>query len=174
MNNPRTNELEELISRALRGELSIDEQQRFMRRLREDATLRQRFEEEKALELLLERAPKLPVPTNFTALVLLAVHKEQREPEKRTVAAWFRLRFARVAIGMAVAVAAGFFVLQQYREAERDQMARSVSAFTEVASVIGSEQTPPTAVFQDFEAIQKLSIPAETELDLELLVALQK
>jgi hypothetical protein len=91
-----------------------------------------------------------------------------------TLAAWFRFRFARVAVGLAAVVAAGFFGLLQYREAEREQIARSVSAFTEVASAIGSEQTPPVAMFQDFEAIQKLSIPQETELDLELLFALQK
>ena len=174
MNDPETNDPEELISRALRGKLTEREKQRFQQRLQGDSAIRARFEEEKALERLLDRAPKLSVPTNFTSLVLQAVRKEPRPARKLTLAAWFRFRFARVAVGLAAVVAAGFFGLLQYREAEREQIARSVNAFTEVASAIGSEQTPPVAMFQDFEAIQKLSIPQESELDLELLVALQK
>ena len=146
MNDPGTNDQEELIRRALRGKISEEERTRFERRLREDSALRQQFEEERALERLLERAPKLPVPGNFTALVLQAVRKEQRQFQSKT--SWFRFRFARVAVGMAVVVAAGLFGLLQYREAEREQIARSVSAFTEVASVIGSEQTRPGRSFR--------------------------
>src|SRR5262245_1555022 len=123
MNDPEANHQEELISRALRGKLSKEEKERFQQRLTQDTALRQRFKEEKALDMLLERAPGLPVPTNFTSLVLQAVRKEHRQGKKGTVAGWFRFRFARVAIGLAVVVAAGFFGLLQYREAEREQIA---------------------------------------------------
>jgi anti-sigma factor RsiW len=174
MNNPQTNDLEDLISRALRGKLTKEEQTQFEQRLQADASLRQRFKEEQRLERLLECVPKFPVPTNFTSLVLQAVRREQRQPAKTPGRGWFRFTYARVTTGLAVVLAAGLLVLQQYRQAERNQMARSVSAFTEVASVISSEKTPPTAVFQDFEAIQQLSLPADAELDLELLVALQR
>ncbi len=173
MNDPKANDLEQLINRALQGKLSGEEKQRFEERLSQDAALRARFAEEQALERLLDRAPKLPVPTNFTSLVLQAVRK--KAPIASTPSAgWFRFTFARIATGLAVVVAAGFFAVQQYLQAEREQMARSVSAFTEVAAAINMKATPPTTVFQDFEAIQQLSLPHESELDLELLVFLQK
>ena len=174
MNDPETNDQENLITRALRGQLSQEEQRRFQQRLTADPALQREFEEEKALDSLLEKTPKLPVPTNFTSLVLQAMRKDQGKREKITAAAWFRFRFARVAVGLAVVVAAGFFGLLQYREAEREQTGNSVRALIEVATVIGGEEAAPTAVLQDFEAIQRLSIPQETELDLELLFALQK
>jgi anti-sigma factor RsiW len=173
MNDPKTNDQEELINRALQGKLSSEEKRQFEQQLQADSLLRQRFDEEQALERLLESAPKLPVPTNFTSLVLQAARREQRRPAK-TKSRWFRFTFARVASGLAVAIVAGFFAVQQYRAAEREQMARSVSAFTEVVSVINPEQTAPGSVLQNFDAIQRLSLPHETELDLDLLVALQK
>ena len=171
-NDPKTNDLEELISRALRGKLSAEEQVRFEQRLQQDGGLRQRFEEEKALERLLDQVPPLPVPSNFTALVLRAVREDQRKAVKSGPRSWWRFSFARVAAGLAVVVAAGFFAIQQYREAELEQMTRSVSAFAEVTSAINSEKTPSIALLQDFDAIQKL--PQDGELDLELLANLQR
>jgi anti-sigma factor RsiW len=171
MNDPKTNDLEELISRALRGKLSEEERRRFEDRLNEDAALRERFEEDKALEQLLARAPRLEASSNFTSLVLQAARKETREVRWRGPS-WLRFTFARVAAGLTVVLAAGFFAIQQYRQAEREQMARSLDAFAEVTAVIHSEATPSAAVLQDFEVIQRL--PQEAELDLELLVALQR
>lgn len=172
MNDPKTNDLEELISRALRGKLSTAEQARFEQRLQQDAAIRKRFEEEKALEGLLDRVPQFPVPSNFTNLVLQAVRADQRKAVKSGSRNWWQFSFARVATGLAVVVAAGFFAIQQYRQSEREQMARSVSAFTGVTSAIGSEEAPSIALLQDFDAIQRL--PQESELDLELLANLQR
>ena len=86
----------------------------------------------------------------------------------------FPFRFVRVAAATLALAMMGILGLQQYRNAQRSQMAQSLSAFTEVASVIGSEETPSPAMFRDFEAIEKLSLPREPELDMELLLALQK
>src|SRR5687768_3218980 len=105
MNDPKTNDLEELISRALRGKLSTEEQARFEQRLQQDKTLRKRFEEEKALEGLLSHVPQFPVPSNFTSLVLRAVREDQRKAVKSGPRSWWRFPFARVAAGLAVAVA---------------------------------------------------------------------
>jgi anti-sigma factor RsiW len=174
MSDPKTNDPEELISRALRGNLSREEQQRFEARLAEDNLLRERFEEEQGLERLLQCAPSLPVPSNFTSLALQAVRKDREKTKVATARGWFRFPFVRVGTGLAMVLVAGFFVLQQYRQGEREQMAQSVRAFTEVGKVISSEQTPPTVVFQDFDAIQQLSLPQDADLDLDLLVALQK
>ena len=84
---------------------------------------------------------------------------------------------ARVAGGVAVAALAGVVVLQQYRqtqheEAQRAELAQTVGAFTKAATVIGSGEG--SEVFQNFDAIHRLALPAESELDLELFAALQK
>ena len=177
MNEPRNDDLEDLISRALRGKLTSEEQARFDQRLATDVRLRETFEEERALEKLLDRRASVPVPSNFTALVLQSLHAQsQTQPsiELSRQRGWFRFTFARVSTALTAVAVAGFLALQQYREAQQSEMARTVSAFTEVASAIGAEKVPATTVFQDFEAIRHLSLPAEAEMDLELLVALQK
>ena len=55
----------------------------------------------------------------------------------------------------------------------RQEIARSIASFSQVASAM-SPKEKPALVFRDFEAIQRLAAPADSELDLELLVALQK
>ena len=165
----------ELVAKALKGELSDAEQRQFQQRLESDPALRESFAEEQRLNQLLGRLPNAPVSTNFTSLVLQAVRQEQRRPaHSEGRFGWLRFKFARVAAGVAAVLLVGVVGLQQYRQAQQSEMARSVSAFTEVASAIGSEATPPPEVFQDFEAIERLFIPQEPELDLELLFALQK
>jgi hypothetical protein len=77
-----------------------------------------------------------------------------------------------VAASLAVVLLIASGLLFQYKRTSRAEIARSVGAFTEVASALGSAST--TEVFQEFDALRNLSLPAESELDLELLVALQK
>lgn len=163
-----------LIRRALKKGLSQEEQGQFAQRLRDDPEFRRQYEEERGLESLLARLPDAPVSTNFTSLVLQAVRAEQRKPASSGGRFhWLRFKFTRVAVGLATVAVAALVGLKQYQKSERQELARSVTAFTEVASVMGSRQTPTAEVFRDFEAIHRLSIPQE-ELDLELLVALQK
>lgn len=168
----------EWVAKALKGELTEAEQRQFQQRLQNEPALRAAFEEEQRLEHLIGRLPNVPVSTNFTSLVLQAVRREERRPARSEGRfGWLpflRGPFPRVAAGLAAVLLAGVVGVRQYRQSQQTEMARSVSAFTEVASAIGSEETPPPAVFRDFEAIQRLSIPREPELDLELLFALQK
>jgi anti-sigma factor RsiW len=171
MNKPSDNEINNLITRALRGQLSAAEQRDLDRRLESDAALRDAFEQERALDHILERLPNVPVSTNFTSLVLQSVRTEQRErPSIKNP--WFRFRFARLATGLAVVTIAGVLSVQQYRKAEQQEMVRSVASFSGVASAIGQPDSPQL-VLRDFETIQRFPVPA-SELDLELLVALQK
>ena len=175
MNSPESNDPKELVLRALRGDLSEAQKREFQARLEKDKSLQELFTEEQRLENLIERLPDAPISSNFTSLVLQAARAEERKSiqagERFT---WSQFRFARVAAGLAAVVIAGFVGIKQFQQAEQKQIAQTVGAFTEVATVISTEQASPATVFQDFEAIQQLSLPAESELDLELLVALQK
>ena len=75
--------------------------------------------------------------------------------------------------GLAVFAVAGGLTVHQYRSVQRREMVRSLESFTDVATTMSPEQRPGL-VFQDFETIQKYPIPGDNELDMELLVALQK
>jgi anti-sigma factor RsiW len=172
MNNPDRNDVNELITRALRGQLTDVERAELDRRLQVDHTLRETYDAEAGLEHLLDRVPNIPVSSNFTSLVLQVVRQEQRH-RAGSATPWRRFRFARLATGLAVVAVAGVLSIQQYRKAERQEMVRSVASFTDMAAVMSPEQKPGL-VFQDFEAIQRLTVPSESDLDLELLVALQK
>jgi anti-sigma factor RsiW len=172
MNNSSDNENNELITRALRGQLSLAEQRELERRIDSDPVLREAYEQERALEHILERLPSVPVSSNFTSLVLQSVRAEERQ-RSEVQKPWLRFRLVRLATGLAVVTIAGVLTLQQYRKTEQQDMARSVASFGEVASALNQPESPHL-VFRDFETIQRFPMPADSELDLELLVALQK
>ncbi len=175
MNNPPANDPNDLVTKALRGTLSEEESREFQRRLEQEPELRKSFAEEQNLDRIIERLPNAPLSSNFTSLVLQSIHSEERKPARSTGGwRWTNFRLARVAAGLATFAVAGVLAIKQFRQAEQKEMARTVSAFSEVATAIAPEQTSPATLFQDFDAIQQLSLPAESELDLELLVALQK
>lgn len=173
MKNPDGNEVNELITKALRGELTQAERAELDRRMELNPGLREAYGKEVGLEHLLERLPNSPVPSNFTSLVLRAVRKEDRVQPTAQKFPWVRFRIARLATGLAVVTVAGILSIHQYQKAEEQEMVRSVASFTEVAAAMSPEQRPGL-VFQDFEAIERLTVPTEADLDLELLVALQK
>lgn len=175
MNNLPDNEMNDLITRALQGKLTRDEKREFDQRLTVDATLREAFEQEQSLEQLLDRLPNVPVSTNFTSLVLQSVREQSGESggAKKRWTRFLPFSLTRLAAGLGAVALAGFLSVHQYRKSERQEMVRSVTSFSGVASAIASEESPDL-VFQDFDAIQRYSVPAESELDLELLVALQK
>ena len=172
MSEPNGNETNDLLARALRGELSASEKHEFERRLQAEPALREAWLLEQSLDRALGHLPNIPIPTNFTSLVLQSVRSEQASSESRRTS-WLRLRFPRLAAGLAVIGLAGLLTLDQYRKTQHEEMAQSVGSFTEVASALSPEQKPGLA-FQDFDAIQRYSLPSESELDLELLAALQK
>lgn len=164
----------DLIQKALRGSLNEAEKQAFHAKLARDPALRDIFETEKALEAALQLLPNAPVATNFTTRVLEEARAADRETLSTPPFGWFQFRFARVAAGLAIVTLSAFLGLRQYRDAQRTAIAESVIAFSGVADVIASQKSPPAAVFQDFDAIQRLSLPREPEMDMELLFALQK
>jgi anti-sigma factor RsiW len=171
MNRP---ERGDLIAKALRDELSAAEKHEWTRLLEQDPELRATFAEEQALEHALEALPNVPISSNFTARTLQAALREER-PVRRAWTNPLELLHATFARAVAVAVgvcAVGVAVAVRYQHNERADMALKVRSFTEVASVMGSKKT--SELFQNFEAIQRLPAGSEGDVDLELLVALQK
>ncbi len=165
----------DLIAKALRDELSEAEKREWQQLLEDEPALRGEYAEELALEKALDQLPNVKISTNFTALVLQEAH---RSGESRSFwSGLFRFRFpafAQAAAVFGVIATVGLALGYRYRKTERADMALGVRSFTEVAAAIGSSHGPAADVFANFDAIQRLSMPTDNEVDLELLVALQK
>jgi hypothetical protein len=174
----KTREREYLLNKAVRKSLSEPEEKRWEEMLAGDAALREEFAEELALERALEALPNAPISSNFTSLVVQAALRAERDPERASTRAAWRIQWPwlRFVPAVAVFLLVGSGGLLGYRNhlAKREEMALNVRSFTEVASVVAASEQSPADVFQNFEAIQRLSLPADGDLDMELLVALQK
>jgi len=126
------------------------------------------WQEELALSEALHRLPDVPLSSNFTARVVDAAMRETsteaRRHSWRDLQTWSLARWLpRLAFGLVIG-AAGFFSFQQLQEVQHENMARSVSVLSEVASVPGPE------ALRDFEAIRVLDVsPAADEELLRLL-----
>jgi hypothetical protein len=172
MNRP---EERDLIAKALRDSLSEAEKHEWQQLLESDAELRGRFGEELALDRALEQLPDVKLSSNFTSLAVQAALREPKQRKRWSFPLpWLQPVFARVAAGLIMISVLGISIAHYYRKAERADMALGVRSFTEVASALGNNHAPAAEVFQNFEAIQRLSMPSEGDLDMELLVALQK
>lgn len=167
-------EMNELVARALRGELSAGEKREFERQLKEDAALREMWRAERALENALGRLPNAPVSSNFTHLVVQQVLQPKAKPSPANSRISIRQILGRLAFGTAAVGLICFGALQQRETMQRKEVAQTVNAFHGAARAMGGEEMPSTEVLSNFEAIQQLSLPAESELDMELLVALQR
>jgi anti-sigma factor RsiW len=145
-----------------RRKLSPDEEAELRAWLAANPTARDDWETDAALTRVLDRLPDAPVPSNFTARVLQAVEMEnaaaQRQPESKWKWVWRSLvpktAFAMVVLGI------GLLSFHEARAAKRMQLAKSVAAISEVASLPGPE------ILKDFDAIRQLTPtpPPDTEL----------
>jgi hypothetical protein len=181
MNQPEKNDLAQ---KAARGVVGGDEQQQIDKLLSNDSEFRAVYEEERALQHLLDSLPNAPLSTNFTSLVMQAVARENRQLKAsgtRGIWPWLRWKWSGAAAAALACVAAGVLFYQQQKATARQSMAASLGRFTDMTAALApqtgnaQDQVRPVRLLQDFEAINKLSyVPADSELDLELLVALQK
>jgi hypothetical protein len=122
------------------------------------------WEQEAALNQLLERLPPAPLPSNFTHRVLEAVRAETRSTRSGAHAGWLAVcrRWLpwKAAVAMSVLALCAVLVHHWRQEAERAELARSLEAFSEVAAVSGLD------VFRDFEAIRWLhQLPQDVDAD---------
>jgi ferric-dicitrate binding protein FerR (iron transport regulator) len=160
---------QELITRGAKGGLNRAQREELDRLLQKHPELREAWQLESSLEEALAALPDAPVPSNFTSLV---VHQALREKGKAPRRSWFTLPFPRLVASAAITLLIGLTLFRQNRVAHHREMAETVSEFNQVTLALGSDDAPE--LFANFDAIQRLNLPAESELDLELLAALQQ
>ena len=159
----------ELLQTSWRRKLSAEEEAQLRAWLAAHPEGQADWEEEALLTQQLERLPKAPLASNFTAQVMqkldLELAREDRESRGWNMPQWWRRIVPRLAPALLLAVLAATGVVQ-YQKYQHTQMVDSVRRLTPVASVLQPE------VMQDFDAIQQLRyVPSVS--DEELLAALQ-
>lgn len=163
MNDPLNRSREKL----WRRKPSVAEEAELRSKLADDPESRRDFEVEIALTRELNRLADAPVPSNFTARVMQAVEAgNARAPRgSRLNWSWFFRSLLPKGAFAALAVGAGTFSYHETVLAKREQLAQSVAAVSQVASL------PSPEILKDFDAIQRLT-PTPPP-DQELLALLQ-
>jgi anti-sigma factor RsiW len=150
--------------------LTVEEEARLTASLAKQPEVQANWEEEKMVAELLRQLPDAPVPSNFTAQVLLAVNRGDNSESSSGRWRWWQwfgsLRPAHWPAMAGLVVCVSFFSYHEYRSVERNKLARSVATVSSAAAL------PSVELLQDFEAIHRLS-QASTPVDTELLAALQ-
>ncbi len=166
MTNERTNERWRELS--WRRKLTPAQQAELRAWLAEHPQARADWQAEAALNQALGQLPDAAVPSNFTALVLEAVGRETAAASRQPRLSWLawrrRLRWLPKMAFLAVLLGASLLSYHQVLAFQRAQLARSVVAISDVASL------PSPQILTNFEAIQVLdrTPPADIEL-LQLL-----
>ena len=115
-----------------------------------------------ALRRELEKLPDAPMPSNFTARVMQAIEAENRAAARSRGFNWKWVLHSLLpkAAFAAIAICAGLISYHEGREAKRAELARSVAAVSQVASL------PSPEILKDFDAIQQLNTapPPDAEL----------
>lgn len=110
----------------------------------------------------LARLPDAGVPSNFTALVLQAIEREESRP-RPTLWRWsWRVLVPRLAVGVAVIGIAGL----TYQRHEFNQRARLAK---NVALLARTQPMPSVEALKNFDAIQRMGQPPADEKLLALL-----
>jgi anti-sigma factor RsiW len=155
-------EYQALVEAGWRRPLTPEEQRRIEAWLAAHPGARAAWEEETALNQCLGQLGEVPLSSNFTAQVLEAAKREARMASRAPslwehVRGWFRSPLPRVAWALLL-IGAMWFGYHQHQSAVRNEMARGLSAMASVATL------SDPVVFEDFEAIRRLSASEDEEL----------
>ena len=160
----------EFLATAARRRLTVEEEARLQAHLAGHPELQAAWEEEAGLNRLLEQLPAVPVSSNFTAQVLLALDRETRDSSRPVVTRWWqRLGWLELTPRFALAglvLCAGLLGYWQHQVSHRTELAKDVYGAGGVAGV------PTVEMLKNFEAINRLSQAPQTA-DLELLAMLK-
>ena len=127
------------------------------------------WESEAAVTQLLHQLPDAPVSSNFTSLVMQVIDREARLAERAAEDRpwlWHWLQsWAPRAAWASLALGGVFLAYAQYQSFSRAQFAKGVAQVSKMAAL------PNLEVFEDFEAIHRIS--QVTPDDSEVLAALK-
>ena len=154
-------EYRELVETSWRRTLNEDEQARLQGWLTVNPQAQADWEDETILNQTLARLPDPPVSSNFTALVMQEIDREEAAALRpRTfldrLQEVFRQRAPRVAWALALAMVVWLGV-RQHQRASRHELATGLATLVNVAAV------PDPKALQDMDAIQQLSYRAAPE-----------
>ncbi len=125
------------------------------------------WELERSLNTALHQLPDAPVPANFTARLMQSIELEERKTMRES--SWWSFArpwsWALRGAFASVVLAAGLLAYHQVQVQQRQELARSVTAVSEVVSMPGPD------ILQDFEAIRVMN--AAPVADEELLALFQ-
>ena len=168
-------EFNQLLEAAARRPLTADERRRLEAFLAQHPSNAARWQEETALNHLLQLLPDAALSSNFTAQVLQAVEREEQSGLRASrIPRWFDwrrpvVRFA--AVGLFLGLAGLSY--HEYQILMRAKMAVSLANVTSgVDTAARAAQLHPVELWQDFEPIYRLS-HNEARADEELLAALK-
>lgn len=164
----------DLVEASWRRRLSPDEEARLQAFFTIHPEKQAEWEEEAALNESLRELKEVPLASNFTAQVMLALDREATRAVAEPVSPWdhwsavlrrYVPRFATAAL----VVGFSYLGLVQYHAYTQKQVARGmVATIGEVASVL-----PSPEVLQDFDSINQLR-DASKASDQDLLAILEK
>lgn len=134
------------------------------------------WEEEMALTYALERLPNIPLSSNFTAQVMLAIDLKEAAAERNSRNRyswqwWLHQFFPKAALGVLTLSLGGLGLLQYQKVQEAEQRAaraKDGAAVVDIAGVL-----PEVDMWQDFEAIRRYNASVPATSDDELLAALK-
>jgi anti-sigma factor RsiW len=155
---------EQLREISWRRKLTPDEEARLAEWLAAHPDDQSEWESEINLNRALAGIAPAPVPSNFTARVLAAAKRDaavsQRADRRALSSGTWWLRFLPKAAVGAVVLAAGLLSYHHVQETRREEVARSLSAISQIPSV------PSPEVLKDFDVIAALGSnpPADEEL----------
>lgn len=169
MNNERMNKASynQLKEKSWVEPLSAEEAAELRRYVGANPELQQDWDEDAALTTALNRLPNAPVSSNFTALVMQAVERAEREPERKRTpwrAFWRHGWLSKFGIALAM-LCLGTFSFHEYQMAARAKLAADVKAFAETAPI------PQVDWLKNFDTIEQMS--KVQVADNELMMARQ-
>jgi hypothetical protein len=112
---------------------------------------------EAELTAALVKLPDANVPSNFTTRVLAALDLEEAQAARSGGWRW-RLLWPRFAVAAAVLVFAGMSLQRYEANSHRIALAKNI------ATVAGAQPLPSLDALNNFDAIQRMSQPADDQL----------
>jgi anti-sigma-K factor RskA len=154
-----------------RRKLSAAEEAELRAWLEKHPEVAAQWQEEAALNALVERLPDAPVASNFTSRVMEEIEREAKAAERqhaRTPHWWQRVLLPRLAFAAAV-VAAGLFAYQRNASIAQQRAAKGLVVVTD--TVGGTKDLLSVEILEDFDSIAVLG--PRVQPDTELLSLLQ-